>query len=387
MTPLHLVVEGWRTSSHSYALVNQHQLLHLTKEPDLRVSHVDVPFFRPHWAQIDSGLSREAKAVLAGIGRPREPRADAIYRISWPLRIHGGEADKVFVFGTSEFQRLKEHSLSGPSGSDAGVDMDAVDIITPSSWSREGFVTAGFKPSRVHVIPHGVDPVRFHPASAAGKSKLRALLKIPETAFVFLNVSAMTWNKGIGPLLAAFAAYSRLNPRAMLVLKGGDALYGNQMDPILAEAAQLNPAILESSVMASLRYMPENLSQAQIAALYQASDAYISPYRAEGFNLPVLEALACGIPALVTAGGPTDEFCPAHLGLRIAATAASGPVGNYLEPDPNSIFQCMQLIAADDDLRANALIEGPRWITDHYSWSRVTAALVDLLAHQHRQIL
>jgi glycosyltransferase involved in cell wall biosynthesis len=384
MTPLHLVVEGWRTSSHSYALVNQHQLLHLTKDPSLRVSHVDVPFFRPHWAQLDSGLSREAKAVLAGLSRPRESRADAIYRISWPLRIHGGAADKVFVFGTSEFQRFAEHSFCGPSGSDAGVDMDAVDIITPSSWSREGFLAAGFKPSRVHVIPHGVDPIRFRPVSASEKSKLRALLKIPEKAFVLLNVSAMTWNKGIGPLLAAFAAYSKLNPQAMLVLKGGDALYGNRMDPILAEAAQLNPAIMESSVMASLRYMPENLSQAQIAALYQASDAYISPYRAEGFNLPVLEALACGIPALVTAGGPTDDFCPAHLALRIAATAASGQVGNYLEPDPNSILQCMQKIAVAGELRANTLVEGPRWVAEHYSWSGVTAALVDLL-NAHRR--
>jgi glycosyltransferase involved in cell wall biosynthesis len=190
----------------------------------------------------------------------------------------------------------------------------------------------------------------------------------------------MSWNKGIGPLLAAFAAYYSLNPHAMLVLKGGDALYRNEMDTILAEAAQLNPAVMQSSVMASLRYMPENLSQAQLTALYQASDAYISPYRAEGFNLPVLEALACGIPALVTAGGPSDDFCPGHLCLRVAATPMSGQMGHYLEPDPNSILQCMQQIAADDDLRANALVEGPRWIADHYTWSRVTGTLVDLLA-------
>src|SRR5262249_44426075 len=41
-----LLVEGWRTSCHSYALVNQHQLLQLARDPRFELFHLDIPFFR-----------------------------------------------------------------------------------------------------------------------------------------------------------------------------------------------------------------------------------------------------------------------------------------------------------------------------------------------------
>ena len=50
----------------------------------------------------------------------------------------------------------------------------------------------------------------------------------------------------------------------------------------------------------------------------QAADVYVSPYHAEGFNLPVLEAVACGIPVVVSAGGSTEDFThPAFARYRI----------------------------------------------------------------------
>jgi glycosyltransferase involved in cell wall biosynthesis len=376
----HLVVEGWRTSSHSYALVNQHQLLHLMGDPRLRLSHVDVPFYRPHWAHLDGGFAESDKAALAGLGAPGEPRADVIYRISWPLRVHRGPADRVFVFGTCELQQFQPNSFCGPNGTSEGIDREAVDIVTPSHWSEAGFVSAGFRPERVHVIPHGVDPARFSPANAAEKARLRALYKVPEDAFVFLNVSALTWNKGIAPLLAAFAEHRRLHEHALLVLKGGDALYGSMVNETLEEAAGINPAVKHPAVIGSLRYVPQNMSQSELAGIYRLSDAYVSPYRAEGFNLPILEALACGIPTLVTGGGATDDFCPDHLCLRIAATPKTVAQGNYLEPDVDSIIAGMRQISGDRALLSRAATEGPVWIAGHYSWQRVTSALGALLA-------
>src|SRR5262249_52360315 len=153
--------------------------------------------------------------------------ADVIYRISYPLRIHSGAADRIFVFGTCEFHRFDEGALCGPAGARQGIDIEAVEIITPSAWSRKGFLASGFKPARVHVLPHGADPAQFKPLSVAERKARRAALEIPDDAFVFLNVGAMTWNKGTALLLAAFAAYRRRHPGAMLVMKGGDALYGN----------------------------------------------------------------------------------------------------------------------------------------------------------------
>lgn len=58
-----------------------------------------------------------------------------------------------------------------------------------------------------------------------------------------------------------------------------------------------------------------------LAKLYQASDALVAPYRAEGFNLPVLEGLACGLPAIIISkGGPTYAFTDPTIALHVEAT-------------------------------------------------------------------
>ncbi len=70
----------------------------------------------------------------------------------------------------------------------------------------------------------------------------------------------------------------------------------------------------------------EELTSDELAALYRACDVLVHPYRGEGFAMPVLEAMACGLPAIVTGGGPTDEFCPAEAGWRIDARRVQLPV-------------------------------------------------------------
>jgi glycosyltransferase involved in cell wall biosynthesis len=51
-----------------------------------------------------------------------------------------------------------------------------------------------------------------------------------------------------------------------------------------------------------------SLSSKELADLMAAADVYLSAYKAEGFNLPVLESMAVGTPVIVTKGGPTDDF-------------------------------------------------------------------------------
>ena len=66
-------------------------------------------------------------------------------------------------------------------------------------------------------------------------------------------------------------------------------------------------------------HLDADLADAEMAALYRACDVLVHPYRGEGFAMPVLEAMASGLPVIHTAGGPTDEFCPPQAGWRIRA--------------------------------------------------------------------
>ena len=56
--PLEIQIEGWRGISHSYALVNQFQILHWKKSGYARINHVDMPFVMAHWAKGENSAGK-----------------------------------------------------------------------------------------------------------------------------------------------------------------------------------------------------------------------------------------------------------------------------------------------------------------------------------------
>ena len=191
-----LLIEGWRSSPHSYALVSQHHSLCLVNDRRFQLFHVDVPFYRPEWEHLDAGFSSESKALLRELRPPPRFPVDRIYRISWPLRVYAAEAERTFVFGACDFGRFPPNSIVGPAGDENGVDMEAVELITPSQWSKDGFLALGFREEKIHTIPHGVDPALFDVSEQGIRSQVRSDLKIPADAFVFLALLNFEWVTG-----------------------------------------------------------------------------------------------------------------------------------------------------------------------------------------------
>jgi glycosyl transferase family 1 len=119
---------------------------------------------------------------------------------------------------------------------------------------------------------------------------------------------------------------------------------------------------VEEERLPRLVHLDDEISGDEMAALYRACDVLVHPYRGEGFGMPVLEAMACGLPVIVTGGGPTDEFCPDEACWRIRASVAYFPedrAGEFetagrpwlLEPNPEHLAELMAEAAADADGR------------------------------------
>ena len=385
MSKFRLTVEGWRGVNHSFAMVNQNQLLVWAQDPRVELFHVDAPLYQAHWAsgQLGAGFRPEEEQRLRDIPAPSSEPVDAVYRIHAPLppRVPRLPGTRQVTFMVPEF------GLTAKSFGDGEPDLASFTdgsnaIVTPSRWARDRLAEFGFDPAGIHVLRHGVRRQSFHPAGEDERREARRRMNWQDEHFVFANVGVATWNKGIDILIAAFATLRKSHPHVRLVLKDHAGLYGMGVDQTMRKVAQANPGLLTQDVLDSIALISGNLSQQQLRALYICADCYVSPYRAEGFNLPVLEAIACGTPVIVTDGGATDDFCDGPWatriqGQRLRLTRDGLENGLYMEVSVSALLEVMQA-------RALAITPPPRlsgleWQrhVDRMSWEEAAG---DILA-------
>ncbi|MBL9031739.1 MAG: glycosyltransferase family 4 protein [Phycisphaerae bacterium] len=365
-----LIVEGWRQIAHSYAIVSQNYLLELRRRGDIALYHRDVPFASPAWKRVAGlfGPERDA-AIMAVPPPPAGLRADAVLRAGFP---HFFRADttaaRTVVWGTSEFGIIEPSAIGDRIPPREALSAATARIVACSTWAASGFINSGASPANVAVVPCGIDTSIFFPPTPEQRAALRKQFGW-EGKFVILNISAMTRNKGVNLLLQTVAALAPKHPNLLVVLKGSDTLYNS------SRFAQTNFSMLtpEQAALVGPRigYSGDALSEARMAALYQAADAYVSPYRAEGFNLPVLEAAACGLPVVCTRGGSTDDFTDDAFALRVdASTSVDNEGRTWREPSLPMLIDQVERTIADASFRAAAAAAGPAWARERFTWAR-----------------
>ncbi|NUL83531.1 MAG: tetratricopeptide repeat protein [Armatimonadetes bacterium] len=180
-------------------------------------------------------------------------------------------------------------------------------LWTPSEFSRQSFVLGGLSPDLVRVVPNGIDPEVYSPngkkLDLAKQGALNADDLKGRTKFLF--VGGTIQRKGIDLVIDAYRqTFTRNDPVALVVKDFGaqDVYSRKNWSNELREMAN-DP---QGPVVA---YIDRTMTEAEMASLMRACDCLIAPYRAEGFGLPILEAMACGLATIVTNAGPAPEFC------------------------------------------------------------------------------
>ncbi|WP_314223159.1 glycosyltransferase [Streptomyces zaehneri] len=171
---------------------------------------------------------------------------------------------------------------------------------------------------QVSVIPNGIDPERFHPASV---DTVRAALLpgLESAAPLVVCVGRLCRQKGQDVLLAAWRDIARKVPGARLVLVG-DGPDGERLRSRAPESVLFAGAVADA------------------VPWYQAADLVVLPSRWEGMALAPLEALACGRPVVVTDVDGARESLPAALASRCLVPAenpaalAGAVAGLLLDP-------------------------------------------------------
>ncbi len=376
---MQLLVEGWRSLPHSYAVINQFQCLELLQRPDITLFHRDLPYYASHWQPVGGLFSPRQEAALASLADvPANQTVSALLRMGYPHDVSPTSV-RTCVFGTTELGIVKSAAIAGGTSlATAHANSNSI-LITCSKWAKQGFLASGACPERTIVIPLGVDPDIYHPLTPDERATLRQ--KLGWEGIIVLNVGGMGRNKGIPMLLAAIAILSEAYPELRLVLKGVDALYPSER-LIRDMASELTDAE-QQRLWTRLSYVGQTLPFATMAKLYQAADLYVSPYIAEGFNLPVLEAIACGLPVICTAGGSTDDFVSDAVALRIHSQLQSVQVedqqGQVLIPDFDHLLSQLETAITQPTLLAKLRQAGPGLVQQQFTWRHTIDRLLPVL--------
>jgi glycosyltransferase involved in cell wall biosynthesis len=209
-------------------------------------------------------------------------------------------------------------------------------IITVSSWLGELVCRRGAPPDRVEVVPNPIALDRFDRLPDRGQARER--LGLDPHAHVVLALGWWPEVKGVDVFLSAMEAIAARHPSMSALLVGNE-----QMDAYLAEHLPHRPAWLRTSPFVE-----------DAAWLFAAADAFVSASRHEGQPAAIGEAIACGLPVIMS---------------DIAGTVSWGKAPNVLtfpSEDASALTAKLeQLFAQSPGVRAAAGAENRGWAYTH----------------------
>ena len=390
MQDKNLMIYGWRGINHSVALVNQNQIVSLQKFNDLKIYHLDAPFHNPNW-NVNSNVSGFEQEEQLLINKPIAPtpeiEIDCVYTATFPFDLFFKNEDfrktkKVLNFIVTEFG-LVDTDFVSKKGNVKDYLKNDDQIIVPSNWSKNKTIEYGFPESKVKVISHGINPKIFYPSDLNLKNEFKKNLGLDKDSYLFVNMGSMTWNKGIDLIVDAFIILRQKYSHIRLLLKDQSNLYGIQSQNIISQVLSKKPHLNQQELLSSFILINTNLTLSQLRSIYAGADCYLSPYRAEGFNLTVLEALACGSEVIVTEGGATDDFCyhssigKVKSNLVVSEELNKSKGGNnlyYLEPELDSLVDEMEKKILQGKLNNS---DTATYVRDKYSWDRIAEKLYE----------
>jgi len=204
---------------------------------------------------------------------------------------------------------------------------------------------------KLSVIHHGIDLERYAPEQAGPRSHLARI--VPKDARFSLAVGQGSPYKNHDGLVRAFVEATSDQPDHKLVLVRRFARFDLGMHRLLAR-----PEVREKVISVSF------VSDEELLALYRYSEALLFASHYEGFGMPALEAMAMGLPVLISTHPALQE---------VAGNAALSAIST----DHTDLVRKIRMLSHDARLRAGLSAAGKRRAAD-FSWEKAAKATLEV---------
>lgn len=224
-----------------------------------------------------------------------------------------------------------------------GHELEAAAVVlVPSVFVRRQLLDRGTDPSRIAVIPYGVDAGAFRPGP-------RQLEPSSGRRPRCLYVGQLSFRKGIHVLVEA----AKRSPTVDFILVG----------------PSVSPQVLAGHPP-NLRWVGPT-GHGKLDAVMQEADIFLLPTIEDSYGLVVLEAMASGLPTIVTS----------HAGA--AESVEPGVTGLVIEPgDPDALADAVERLAGDAELRSRLGSSARRAVSEHHDWTGYGQRVLEALARR-----
>ena len=207
---------------------------------------------------------------------------------------------------------------------------------------------------RVSIVPNGVHPQEF--ASLPPRDLFRTQWKLGNGPVV-LFLGRLHERKGLHLLIPAFAEAVKAGPDARLVIAGPDE----------GMLTKLKDQVSQFSLGGRVVFTGMLTGNEKLAAL-AAADLFALPAVGEGFSMAVLEAMACGLPVLLTPGCNFPEVVDAGAGVVVPR-------------DIGALSEALRALLIDGDRRASMEQRARQLVQERFTWPQVVAQMVEVYRH------
>jgi len=220
-------------------------------------------------------------------------------------------------------------------------------VVATCEDERVELLAMGTPPTRVTVVPCGVDAHDFRPAGPVREPGRRPRL---------VTVGRLVRRKGVDEVIEALSDV----PGAELLIAGGPPPgHDHAEDPDLRRLRALAAAV---GVTDRVRLLGA-LAHTEVPALLRSADVVVCAPWYEPFGMVALEAMACGRPVVATTVGGQQE------------TVVHGQTGLHVRPRrPDELARALRRLTADPDTAARFGRAGRTRVLARYVWPRVAAA-------------
>jgi glycosyltransferase involved in cell wall biosynthesis len=264
----------------------------------------------------------------------------------WPLLTtlhHPITVDRELALSntTNPWQRFTTRRWFGFLGMQLRVARALPAVITVSENSRQDIAAhMEVSPRRMTVVTVGVDHTVFRP--------LEDVTPVPGR--IMVTSSSDVPMKGLVPLLEAVAKLRTERDVELTVI--GRPTAGGRVDRAIARLG-----------LADVVHCASGISDEELARRYGQAEVAVVPSLYEGFSLPAIEAMSCGVAVVATTGGALPEVVGNH-----------GDTGLLVPPDdPGALAVAIGGLLDDPALRARLGAAGRQRVVSRFTW-QVTAA-------------